>query len=299
MRAKMHHDEIDHSVELVRQLLVAQHPQWADLPITAVDSTGTDNALYRLGDHLVARLPLRPSSTKPIDKEHRWLPVLAPLLPLAIPVPLARCAPTEIYPWTWSVYPWFDGVDATTAPLDLERAAVDLAAFMRVLHSLDPTGGPVPSRANFGRGVPLADRDRMTREAIAACAGLVDTAAVSALWEEALHAPVWDRAPAWVNGDIASGNLLVQEERLTAVIDWGGLGVGDPAVDLIVAWELFDGPSRDRFRHELDVDDAMWARGRGWALSTAVMALPYYQDTNPYMARQAAEKLTVLLATAG
>jgi aminoglycoside phosphotransferase (APT) family kinase protein len=292
----MHHDEIDSDSDLVRRLLEAQQPQWADLPIEPVASTGTDNALYRLGDTMVVRLPLRPSSVGAADKEHRWLPALAPHLPLAIPVPLVRGEPIDGYPWPWSVCPWFEGEDATTARFDRRQAAYDLASFVAALHSLDPTGRPEPGIANFGRGQPLSERDRDTRRAISASRDLIDTDAVTAAWEEALGAPTWDQASVWVHGDIAAGNLLVRGGLLVAVIDWGTLGVGDPACDLIVAWELFDAESREVLRAELAVDDATWARSRGWALSTAIIALPYYQHSNPFMAAQARHKLAVVLS---
>jgi aminoglycoside phosphotransferase (APT) family kinase protein len=296
MAPKMHHDEIDTDVRLVRRLLEAQQPQWAGLPIEPVASTGTDNALYRLGADMVVRLPLRPASTGPVDKEHRWLPVLAPHLPLAVPVPLAKGEPVDGYPWPWSVYPWFEGEDATAARFDRRQAARDLADFIAALQSLDTRGGPAPSAANFGRGVPLADRDHVTRKAIRASDDLIDdTAALTAAWEDALRAPPWDRPPVWVHGDIAAGNLLIRHGRLSAVIDWGALAVGDPACDLMVAWELFDAESRQVLRAELGVDDATWARTRGWALSTAIVALPYYQDTNAFMAAQARRKLAVVL----
>jgi aminoglycoside phosphotransferase (APT) family kinase protein len=291
----MHHDEIDSDAAVVRSLLQAQQPQWADLPVERVSSTGTDNALYRLGHHMVVRLPLRPSSVGQADKEHRWLPELAPHLPLDIPVPLVRGSPTDRHPWPWSVYPWFEGDDATRAQVDLRQAAVDLAGFIAALHSQDPSGGPQPSAANFGRGVPLAMRDGVTRKAISASHDLIDTAAVTAAWEVALCVPAWDRPPVWIHGDIAAGNLLVRGGRLSAVIDWGGLGIGDPACDLIVAWELFDAESREVLRAELAVDEATWERSRGWALSTAIVALPYYQHTNPFMAAQARHKLSVVL----
>jgi aminoglycoside phosphotransferase (APT) family kinase protein len=295
MAPRMHDDEIDHDLGLVRRLLEAQRPEWAGMPIEPVVSTGTDNAMYRLGDEMVVRLPLKPRVVTSADKEDRWLSVLAPQLPLPIPVPLYRGVATEIYPWPWSVQPWFEGYDATTADVDLHVAAGDLASFISALQAIDAQGGPKPGRANFGRGVPLAERDDLTRESIEAAHDLVDVEAVTAAWKEALRVPVWDRPPVWVHGDLAAGNLVVRDGRLSAVIDWGGLGIGDPAVDLIVAWELFDGESREILRSVLGVDDATWARGRGWALSTAIVALPYYQHTNAFMAAQARHKLAVVL----
>jgi aminoglycoside phosphotransferase (APT) family kinase protein len=293
----MHHDEIESDPELVRRLLAAQQPQWADLPIERVLSTGTANAMFRVGDEVVARLPLRPSSVPPLDTEHRWLPVFAPHLPLAVPVPLAMGEPTDEFPWPWSMLPWFDGEDATTAALDLTQAARDIAHLIRSLQALDPAAGPESMVAYCGRGVPLAMRDQMTRQSLDASRGLIDVDAVTAEWERALHAPTWDSPPVWVHGDIAAGNLIARDGRLSALIDWGTLAVGDPACDLIVAWELLDAASREVLRTELAVDDATWARGRGWALSTAILALPYYEHTNPFMAAQARHKLDALLGT--
>ncbi|MEQ1788450.1 MAG: aminoglycoside phosphotransferase family protein [Acidimicrobiales bacterium] len=290
----MHRDQIDTDPALVRDLLEAQHAQWADRPIVRVASTGTVNALYRLGDDLVARLPLRRVTAVPIENELRWLPQLAPHLPIAISMPLALGQPTERFPSPWSVYAWFDGDDAITGALDLPQAAVDLASFLRALWSLDATGGPRPSVANYGRGIPLGLRDDITRASIRQSVDLVDTDAVTAAWERALAAQAWDQPPQWVHGDISSGNLIVRDRRIRAVIDWS-LGIGDPACDVLVAWELFDRESRALFREALAVDDATWDRARGWALSTAMLALPYYVTTNEFMARQARQKIAAVL----
>jgi aminoglycoside phosphotransferase (APT) family kinase protein len=295
MAPSMHHDQIDSDVDVVHHLLEVQQPQWADLPITAVASSGTDNALYRLGRDMAVRMPLRPSAADPIDKERQWLPLLAPHLPLAVPVPLAKGEPTTEYPWPWSVYQWLECEDATTAHYDRERAASDLGCFIAALHSVDLAGGPEPSSATFGRGVPLADRDDVTRRAISASIGLIDTDAVTARWEEALQVPRWDRPPVWVHGDIAAGNVLFGDRRAIAVIDWAALGMGDPACDLIVAWELFDADARDVLRTEAGVDDATWARSRGWAVSTAILELCYYQNTNAFMATRARHQLAAAL----
>jgi aminoglycoside phosphotransferase (APT) family kinase protein len=278
----MHVDEVDTDASLVRRLLVAQFPQWADLPIEPVPSAGTDNALYRLGDDMAGRLPRIERATRQVDKEHEWLPRLAPHLTLAVPVPLARGLPGEGYPWHWSITPWLEGENVTIECIaDPCQAATDLARFIAALQRIDPAGGPPPGAHNFGRGVPLAHRDRRTREAIRALDGILDTAAVTAAWEAALQAPVWHGLPVWIHGDVSAGNLLAVQGRLSAVIDFGGLGVGDPACDLVIAWTLFSGESREAFRAALSVDDATWARGRGWALSWALIFIPYYLNTNP------------------
>jgi len=292
---KMHADEVDTDVSLVRRLLAGQFPRWADLPVTPVPSAGTDNAIYRLGDDMAVRMPRRQWATRPIDKEHLWLPRLAPLLPLAIPVPLAKGMPAEGYPWHWSIYRWLEGENATIERItDSRRAAMTLAQFVAALQRIDPAGGPPPGAHNVFRGVPLAMRDAATRTAIASLKGMIDTGAVTVAWDAALEVTTWNRPPVWIHGDLMRGNLLVERGRLTAVIDFECLGVGDPACDLMAAWTLFSGESRDVFRAALSVDDATWARGRGWALSCALIFIPYYLHTNPVgvgMARHALDEV--------
>jgi aminoglycoside phosphotransferase (APT) family kinase protein len=289
---KMHADEMDIDVRLVQRLITAQFPQWADLPIQPVLSAGTDNALYRLGEEMVVRLPRIEWAVKDVDKEHQWLPRLAPLLPVAISVPLGKGIPAEGYPWQWSVYRWLEGENPAVDRLnDPGLLAMALAQFVVALHRIDPTDGP-PA----GRGVPLAMRDEPTRAAIGALHGIVDIDAVTAAWNVALQVPSWPGSPVWVHGDLSPGNILMVQGRLSAVIDFGALGVGDPACDLIVAWNLLPADSRNVFRAALQVDDAMWARGRGWALSIALIQLPYYRETNPVLAANARHVIHEILA---
>jgi aminoglycoside phosphotransferase (APT) family kinase protein len=288
----MHADEVETDVSLVRRLLIAQFPRWAELPIEPVPSAGTDHALYRLGDDMAVRLPRIGWATGQADKERQWLSKLAGHLPLAIPVPLAKGKPGENYPWDWSVYRWLKGESATIERIaDPCQAATDLAHFVAALHRIGLAGGP-PA----GRGVPLAMRDASTREAIAALRGMIDVHAVTAMWERALGAPVWHGPPVWVHGDLLPGNLIVEQGRLSAVIDFGGLGLGDPACDLMVAWGLFSGESRGVFRTALSVDDATWERGRGHALSWALIFIPYYLDTNPIGVASALHTIEEILA---
>lgn len=294
---KMHTDEVDTDGSLVYRLLAAQFPQWADLPIEPAPSAGTDNAIYRLGDEMAVRLPRIPAATGQVEKEYQWLPRLAPHLPLAIPLPLAKGAPGAGYPWQWSVCRWLVGENATIEAIaDLRQAATDLARFIADLQRIDPAGGPPPGEHNFFRGVPLAMRDTRVREAIANLHGLIDARAVTAAWQAALQAPAWVRPPVWIHGDLQSSNLLAAHGRLSAVIDFGGLAVGDPACDVMVAWTLFCGESREVFRAALAVDDATWARGRGWALSVALIALPYYLETNPAIVAGARHAIDHVLA---
>lgn len=294
---KMHENEVDIDISLVSQLLEAQFPQWADLPIERVESAGTDNALYRLGNNMVVRLPRIDWAIEQIQKEQQWLSKLALHLPLAIPTPLATGTPGEGYPWHWSVYRWLEGENATRERItDPVQAAIDLAQFIAALQQIDTTGGPLPGSHNSYRGEPLATRDSETREAIASQYGTLDTDSVTTVWDTAVKAPVWHGSPVWIHGDLQAGNLLAVQGHLSAVIDFGCLGVGDPACDVMAAWLYLSAKTREVFRAVLQVDDATWARGRGWALSVGLIALPYYQNTNPILAEIARRAINEAIA---
>lgn len=278
----MHADEVDVDEALVRRLL-GQFPEWAALPLARVPSAGTDNALFRLGADKAVRLPRVAGSAGQVEKDRRWLPHLAPHLPLAVPVPLAVGEPAAGFPFTWGVYEWLDGSPATVDDLaDPVAAAREMAGFLHALRSVDPAGAP-----SCRRGRPLAVQDEGARAAITALAGELDPAAATAAWDAALGAADWTGPPTWLHGDLLPGNLLVAQGELSAVIDFAMVGVGDPACDLMVAWTLFTGESRDAFRAAMGADDDAWARGRGWALSVALIQLPYYRHTNPGLVAQA------------
>jgi aminoglycoside phosphotransferase (APT) family kinase protein len=267
---------IEVAPEQVRRLLADQFPTWADLPLTPVLPGGTDHVLFRLGDALVARLPRRPSAAVQVERERRWLPVLADALPLALPVPVAAGGAGHGYPWSWSVCRFLPGQDAAQAsPIDMSEAAVSLGMFVAALLRLPTSGAPRAGRANHGRGVALARVDARVRRDLASIADEVDAATLSAVWDEALAAPPWTDAPAWLHGDLHPGNLLIYRGRLAGVLDWGLMGVGDPACDLIPAWNWCDPASRARFRAAAPVTAADWQRGRGWAIYSAVIALAF------------------------
>ncbi|WP_221761008.1 aminoglycoside phosphotransferase family protein [Kibdelosporangium aridum] len=278
---------IETSPDLVRRLLRAQFPDWADRPITPVQSFGTVNDLYRLGSDMVVRLPRREDAAGDVQRELEWLPRLTPL-PTAIPVPVGQGMPGEGYPWNWSVFRWLTGENPVVG--DIPLVAKDLAEFVVALRRIDPASGPASDR-----GGPLADRDRETREAIDQARDMIDADAATAAWEAALQAPQWSEPARWTHADLGPGNILVTDDRLTAVIDFGLLGVGDPAVDLIPAWNLFTGSARATFRSIVDVDEAAWARGRGWALSISLIQLPYYRDTNPVITANSLHVITEVL----
>jgi aminoglycoside phosphotransferase (APT) family kinase protein len=267
--------------QLVRRLLSSQFPLWANLPIIRVAPGGWDNRTFRLGDQMLVRIPSAPSYAASIGKEQRWLPYLAPHLPLQVPEPLALGRPDCELEWEWSIYRWLPGESASSAEIaDLCAFASRLAQFLKALHRVDVSDGPRPGRENFHRGGRLAAYDAEARWAIGSLQSQKDMSSISTLWERAL-ATTWSFRPVWVHGDISPGNLLVRDGALCAVIDFGQLAVGDPACDLAIAWTLFHGESRERFRQTLRVDEDTWRRGRAWALWKALIVAAGLPGTNP------------------
>lgn len=285
---RMHVDELEIDEELVRRLIAEQFPEWADQPLKRMDQVGTDNAIFRLGEDLSVRLARRNGPTQAGGKEFDWLPQLAALLPLSIPVPVAQGRPTAEYPWFWDVHTWVEGETVPVEDVDAILAALDLAAFVAALQKVDPASAPP------GRGIPLAKRDEEFNYWLARFDG--DPRVVTE-WERALSAPPWDSPPVWHHGDLDARNWLIRDGRIRAVIDWAAMGIGDPACDVMVAWKLHSSAARDAFREALPTDDATWERARGWALSQAVAALAYYTpENNPTLYREAEAWLELVLS---
>jgi aminoglycoside phosphotransferase (APT) family kinase protein len=252
--------------------------------------------IHRLGDELSVRLPRHAGAIGQARKELEWLPRLASHLPLLVPAPVEVGEPDFGYPWPWAVSRWLDGEVATVEALgDSYEAAVELANFLTALQRFSPEEIPAEDARKGLTVGPLAERNGATRAAIAKIGGAFDTAAMTDVWEAALTAPEWDRPPAWSHGDFHTGNLLTVDGRLSAVIDFGELGIGDPARDLTIAFTLMSAGPRATFRATLGVDDATWARGRGWALATGLNAHSYYAATNPRVATQTTRQITEAL----
>lgn len=290
---RMHADEVSVDVDLVRRLLAASLPEVADLPLRRLETWGTDHVIVRLGDDLSVRLPKIGWAAAQGEREARWLPVLAPHLPVPVPVPVFVGEPGEGYPFRWYVSPWLAGSNPAVPGSDV--LARDLAAFVLALQGVG-TAGAAPPR--YGqRGGPLSQADEPTRARAEELRGATDVDGLLAAWDAGVNAPAWDREPVWVHGDLLDGNLLVRDGRLSGVIDWGGLTAGDPSVDLMPAWSLFDARSREVYRDALGfADDATWLRGRAWAASQAINALPYYRDTNPEICARAWRAVDAVLA---
>lgn len=276
---------------LARRLVDTQFPRWAGLPLRRHTPAGSDHVIYRLGEQLSVRLPRHAGAIGQAVKEAEWLPRLAPCLPLAVPEPVAVGEAGFGYPWPWAVSRWLDGEVATVDALSgSHEAAGVLAEFLAALHRFDAE----PTDDLAGR--PLAARDAATRSAIAEAGDAFGTKAMTELWEAALAAPAWDRPPVWFHGDFHTGNLLTAGGRLSAVVDFGGFGAGDPACDLVIAFTLMSPETRATFRAALDVDDATWTRGRGWALATGLNAYVCYAAVNPRVAAQTTRQITQALA---
>lgn len=262
------------TASLVGALVAEQFPSWAGRPVHPVPTDGWDNRSYRLGEDLVVRLPSAAGYVEAVAKEDHWLPRLAPGLPLQVPEPVATGRPGAGYPWPWSVRRWIEGRPVLgTSPADPVAFARDLARFLVVLRGLDATGGPPPGSHCFHRGGPPSCYAAEVDAALAALGDGVDGDACRAVWADAL-ASSWAGPPVWFHGDIAPGNLLLADDgQLTAVLDFGTCGVGDPACDLVIAWTLLRGEARTAFTDDVDLDDATWARARGWALWKALIML--------------------------
>jgi aminoglycoside phosphotransferase (APT) family kinase protein len=289
----MHADEVEIDEDLVRRLVATQFPSYRDLPIRAVASTGTVNAIFRLGDDWCVRLPRHERWTADLEKELRWLGPLGGGLSLSVPEPLATGQPGSGYPLPWAIYRWLDGDIYAPDRIDDEpRAAADLAHFVSELRRIDTAGAPPSGR------LPLRQLDQATRWAIGASGDRIDGDAVTAVWARCVQGPAWAGTAVWRHCDLLPPNLLVADGHLHAVIDFGVAGVGDPAADVIAAWSVFGGAGRACFRDALDVDDETWDRARGYALTQAVQIIPYYAETNPAFVAMALRTVEEVLADA-
>lgn len=295
----MHENEFEIDEDFVCSLLKSQCPEWAHLPLKPIVSSGTDNALFRLGDSYIVRLPRiewEPgSNNKSINKEYEWLPKIIRFLKTSISEPVFKGNSDQFYPWSWLITKWNEGHNP-----DFEKEneyallAKDLAHFLNELHRITLTNGPLSRR-----GVPLNTKivDEETRNAISRLKEEIDTQAVTALWNQLVNIPAWHKNPVWIHGDFLPGNILVEHDRLSAVLDFTDVGIGDPACDFIIAWSLFNTHSRKIFRENLEnIDHDTWERGRGWALSIALIMLPYYKQTNPTLTTLARRMIASVLS---
>lgn len=267
----MPNDQITPS--LVQELIRFQFPEWAALPITPVVPGGWDNRTFRLGEEMVVRLPSAAEYAPQVEKEHYWLPKIAPFVSLPIPVPIAKGDSNDNYLWHWSIYRWIEGKPATIEGIrDVCQFATSLAEFLISLQQANTTNGPLPGQHCFFRGAPLGIYTTETLDALTVLEGVIDTTTAQKLWETACRTS-WNRPPVWFHGDISAGNLLIHNGALCAIIDFGCSGIGDPACDMAIAWTFFSGKNREAFRNAMGIDEGTWTRGRAWALWKALIMM--------------------------
>jgi aminoglycoside phosphotransferase (APT) family kinase protein len=289
----MHKNQLSISETLVRQILDQQFPAWASLPMSRVASSGTVNAIFRLGNELAVRLPLLHEYDADARREWKWLTRLAGHLPLDIPSPVAIGTPSQAYPCHWLVVRWINGVNAAPASVrSPERAAEALGNFVVTLRQADIVGEDLPHY----RGEALHLRDELTRRAIDQVSNEFDRRSLLKSWDRSLSTPDWTCKPCLFHGDLHPGNVLSEHGELSAVIDFGSLGTGDPSVDALPAWWMFSGRARAIFREAGEFQSCMWERARGWALSIALIALPYYRESNRAFADMARLAIQEVLA---
>ena len=288
-------DALNINVNLVQQLVSSQFPDWSNLKITEVHPNGWDNRTFRLGDRMSVRLPSAARYSLQVDKEQKWLPVLSEKLPLPVPKPLARGEPNHNYPYNWSIYEWIDGHTATPECIDdMAKFATELGGFLIALRRINAEGGPGPGPGHRGGDLNVYNDQTQKAIEILSTKSNLDTQLLAEVWDTALSSK-WVHPPVWIHGDISSGNVLVNNGEISAVIDFGSTAIGDPACDLSIAWTMFDKGSRDAFRTIMDLDDDTWARGKGWTLWKSLIILSGIEQTNTFEAKHSLETVYQLL----
>lgn len=277
------------TLSLATKLVAQQFPKMAHLEVKPVEPNGIDNRTFHLGKEMLIRLPSAEDYALQVPKEQKWLKTLAPHLSLSIPEPLEMGQPSKHYPWNWSIYRWIEGESINKLSindLNLQVIAFQLAQFLNELHRIDVRGGPSPGLHNYWRGGHISIYDAEVKLAIMELQGLVDTQAITSVWEKAISSK-WNKNPVWIHGDFAIGNILVKDRYITAVIDFGCMGIGDPACDLVIAWNFLKNESRRIFKSHLCLDQDTWTRARGWALWKALITIGLLKDkTSPEVMKQ-------------
>lgn len=275
------------TLNLAKKLINTQFPEYSHLNITEVAQQGHDNRTYRIGNNMLIRLPTDESYALKVPIEYKLLTKLAPYLGISIPEPIKIGSPSDIYPYPFSIYKWLDGNSANQEQLDaetLETIAYQLAMFLKKLQSIVNVTGPNPGQHNWWRGDHISVYSKRVIEQISTLKDIIDSKASLNLWQQACSTFYKDK-PVWIHGDFAAGNILIKENRLSGVIDFGGAAIGDPACDLVIAWTYLFDKSRDIFIHEIDLDDDTWLRARAWALWKATLELCQIKDKNSASAR--------------
>jgi aminoglycoside phosphotransferase (APT) family kinase protein len=275
-------EKLNITPSLARKLIDEQFPEYSHLPITPVEKQGHDNRTYRLGNELLIRMPTDESYALKVPKEQELLPQLARHLSTGIPVPVKMGLPSKDYIFPFSIYRWLDGTSVNLLTLDEKdtvQLAYDLAKFLQELQSITDVAGPKPGQHNWWRGNHVSVYDKGFHEQITHLARIIDVEKAYELWQKACNTK-WRNNPVWVHGDFAIGNMLMQDGKLSAIIDFGGIAMGDPACDLVIAWTFLKGEARDIFIREIALDEDTWLRAKAWALWKATFELCQIEDKN-------------------
>ena len=270
------------TLDLARKLIEEQFPEYASLLVVDVEKQGHDNRTYRLGEHMLIRMPTTAHYAFKVPKEQELLPQLAKRLSVSIPVPIKMAKPSADFPYPFSIYKWLPGKSINLLTLtdqEKEQLAFDLAKFLKELQAIMDVKGPEPGQHNWWRGDHVGVYDKGAREQIAELSDVIDVTRALALWDKAC-ATRWNKRPVWIHGDFAIGNILMEGGKLSAVIDFGGPAIGDPACDLVIAWTYLSGKARKIFTSKMEMDPDTWLRARAWALWKATFELCQISDKN-------------------
>ncbi len=270
------------SLDLAHKLITEQFPQFSHLPVTDIEKQGHDNRTYRVGDHMLIRMPTAEEYALKVPQEQQLLPQLAKYLSLSIPAPIKMGKPSRDFPYPFSIYNWLPGKSINLLTLtdqEKEQLAFDLAKFLKELQAITAIKSLEPGPHNWWRGCNVSVYDKGAHEQIAELTGVIDVTRALALWDKAC-ATKWDKTPVWLHGDFAIANMLMESGKLSAVIDFGSTAVGDPACDLVIAWTYLAGKAREIFIAEMNLDEDAWLRARAWALWKATFELGRLADKN-------------------
>lgn len=277
---KLHDDEVDIDIKIVRKLLDEQFPQYKQEELMSMRTSGTDNRMFNLGSDKLVRLPRTEGAVASLEKEALWLPQIGPKLPIEVPIPIHTGKSSKEYPFPWLICPFLEGASPNNSnPLDQEQAVLDLAKFIKQMQKLNTKNAPTCSR-----GQHIKIRDNTVKKYIPLLKEEYDISLLSEIWDSVINTPEWKGLSYWIHGDLHEGNILSKKGKIIAVVDFGLCGVGEPSCDYMCAWTLLGKESREKFKSLLNPDPSCWKRGLGWSFSMGILGYPYYKKTNPVFA---------------